>query len=135
MPSPFPILDSAVYLPDGEQIVTKRKVHAQLAVCVGCCCGRVDKGNPEVPVDRLKAAWKENKLLRYVQLSISGCLGPCDLKNVIKVSSARGQEWIGNLTDPAEFDLLIDWAMRVKAEDRLLDLPSAFDDRRFDPYR
>lgn len=135
MPSPFPIVESAVYLPQGERIATKRKVHAQLSICLGCCCGRVDKGHPEVPVDRLKAAWKENKLLRFVQLSISGCLGPCDLKNVIKVSSARGQEWIGNIVDPAEFDLLIDWAMRTKAEDRLLDLPGEFDGRRFDPYR
>lgn len=135
MPLIQPVPDAAVYLPEGEQIATKRKVHGQLSICAGCCCGRVDKGNPEVPVDRLKAAWKENKLLRYVQLSISGCLGPCDLKNVIKLSSTRGQEWIGNITDPAEFDLLIDWAMRVKAEDRLLDLPPEFYNRRFDPYR
>jgi hypothetical protein len=135
MTSLSPTLDSAVGPNESERLVTKKKVHAQLSVCVGCCCGRVDKGNPEVPVGRLKTAWKENKLLRYVQLTISGCLGPCDLKNVIKLSSARGQEWIGNITDPAEFDLLIGWAMRVKAEDRLLDLPLEFDDRRFDPYR
>jgi cobalt/nickel transport system ATP-binding protein len=116
-------------------LATKRMVHAQMAVCLGCCCGRVDKGKPEVPVDRLKSAWKENKLLKFVQLSISGCLGPCDVPNVVKISSARGQEWIGDIKDPAEYELLIDWAKRVKAEDSLLPLPAPFDGRRFDPFR
>lgn len=126
---------TGVRRPPAASLGTKRMVHAQMAVCLGCCCGRVDKGKPEVPVDRLKSAWKENKLLKFVQLSISGCLGPCDVPNVVKVSSARGQEWIGNITDPAEYDLLIDWARRTKAEDRLLPLPEQFDDRRFDPFR
>ncbi len=116
-------------------LTTRRMVHAQVAVCLGCCCGQVQKGKPPVPVEALKAAWKENKLLKHVQLSISGCLGPCDVPNVVKVSSVRGQEWIGNIQDPTEYQALIDWAVRVKEAGRLLPLPSQFDARRFDPFR
>jgi cobalt/nickel transport system ATP-binding protein len=116
-------------------LATKRLVHAQMAVCLGCCCGRTDKGHPPVPVEKLKRVFKENKMLKHVQLTISGCLGPCDLANVVKISSVRGQEWLGNLQTEAEFDLLMDWALRVKAEDRLLPLPAEFDGKRLHPYR
>jgi len=126
---------SGIRMAPPESLKTKRFKLAQMTVCLGCCCGRVDKGKPPVPVDRLKSAWKENKLLKYVQLSISGCIGPCDVPNVVKVSSARGQEWIGNIADPAEFEFLIDWALAVKQAGKLLPLPARFDDRRFDPFR
>lgn len=33
---------------------TKRKTIGQVLVCVGCCCGRTDRGKPPVPVDWLK---------------------------------------------------------------------------------
>jgi hypothetical protein len=116
-------------------LTTKRQIHAQLSICLGCCCGRVDKGKPPVPVERLKSAWKENKLLKHVQLTISGCLGPCDVPNVVKVSTAEGQAWIGRIEDPAEYELLIDWALRVRDAGRLLPLPGVFADRRFHPFR
>lgn len=61
-----------------DRPVTTRRVRAQLAVCVGCCCGRVDRGHPEVPVDALAAAWKEHELGGHVQLTVSRGLGPCD---------------------------------------------------------
>ena len=67
----------------------------QVLVCIGCCCGRVDRGKPEVPVDWLKAQWKAARLNPYIQLTISGCLGPCDLPNVVAVLTAAGQQWIG----------------------------------------
>jgi cobalt/nickel transport system ATP-binding protein len=118
-----------------ELLPTKRGKLAQMSVCLGCCCGQVDKGKPPVPVDSLKKAWKENKLLKYVQLSISGCLGPCDVPNVVLVTSARGQEWIGNIKDPAEYDLLVQWALATKESGCLQPLPPAFDGRRLDPFR
>jgi hypothetical protein len=65
-----------------DPLVTKRQPLAQLLFCQGCCCGRTDRGHPEVPAGRLKAVWKAEKLNRSVQLTISGCLGPCDVANV-----------------------------------------------------
>jgi len=63
-------------------LATNRQPLAQLVFCQGCCCGRTDRGRPELPVARLKDVWQTEKLNRSVQLTISGCLGPCDLANV-----------------------------------------------------
>ena len=35
------------------------KVLPTMFVCDGCCCGRTEKGHNEVPVSRLKTAWKK----------------------------------------------------------------------------
>src|SRR5215471_1737185 len=40
-------------------IQTKRVLVAQVALCRGCCCGAVEKGNPEVPVEWMKGEWKK----------------------------------------------------------------------------
>ena len=65
---------------------------------MGCCCGQTDRGFPPVPVERLKAVWKAEKLNKTVQLTISGCLGPCDLANVILVMTAGSMYWFGGIT-------------------------------------
>ena len=31
-------------------------------VCDGCCCGRVEKGHSEVPIDFLKSEWEKKRL-------------------------------------------------------------------------
>jgi len=114
--------------------VTKRTAIAQVACCVGCCCGRTDRGFPPVPVDRLKAVWKEEKLNRTVQLTISGCLGPCDMANVILVMTAAGTEWFGNIDDEATFAAVIAWARACQAAKALVPLPSALDTFRFQRF-
>ena len=58
---------------------TKRRVIGQMIVCQGCCCGATHKARPEVPVAWLKDEWRRRGLLKRVQLSVSGCVGPCDL--------------------------------------------------------
>ena len=70
-----------------ETMTTRVTSPAQVLLCRGCCCGKTERGYPEVPADRIKAAWKGEKLNRSVQLTISGCLGPCDLANVALVPS------------------------------------------------
>jgi len=60
-------------------IETKLRVLGQLALCKGCCCGKTERGLPAVPVDQIKAIWKMEKLNQTIQLTISGCLGPCDV--------------------------------------------------------
>lgn len=110
---------------------TKRTAIAQVACCVGCCCGRTDRGFPAVPVDRLKAVWKTEKLNRTVQLTISGCLGPCDMANVILVMTAAGTEWFGGIEDESVFDAVIQWARGCHAASALLPLPPALTPFRF----
>src|SRR5579862_3329861 len=69
---------------------TKRLIIGQITVCRGCCCGNVERGLPEVPVEWLKNEWRKRGLLKRVQLTISGCVGPCDVPNVIVVTSSSG---------------------------------------------
>jgi len=70
---------------DSPLLTTKRKVIAQVFVCQGCCCGQVEHGRPAVPAEWLKQEWRKCGLLKRVQLTISGCLGPCDVPNVVAI--------------------------------------------------
>ena len=114
---------------------TKRVLVAQVALCRGCCCGAVEKGNPEVPVDWMKDEWKKHGLKRSIQLTISGCLGPCDLSNVIAISAASGSVWLGNIGHMDQYQALVDWASQSKVAGMLLPLPDLLATSRFNPFR
>ena len=113
---------------------TRIKSPAQILLCKGCCCGRTDRGLPEVPVERIKAAWKAEKLNRAVQLTISGCLGPCDLPNVAVVVSALGAEWFGHLEGDAPYDALIAWARARLAGGSVASAPEGWAAHRFERF-
>jgi cobaltochelatase CobN len=87
-----------------------------------------------VPVGRLKAVWKEEKLNRSVQLTISGCLGPCDLANAALVITPDGNQWLGKLAGDAVYEALIAWAQECHREGRLVSLPAALDALRFERF-
>jgi cobaltochelatase CobN len=110
---------------------TKRKSLMQVLVCVGCCCGRVERGKPEVPVDWLKAQWKAARLNPYIQLTISGCLGPCDLPNVVAVLTATGQQWIGQLDRQEHYEALVQWGRACGAAQHVEPLPPMLTERVF----
>jgi hypothetical protein len=110
---------------------TKRKSFMQVMVCVGCCCGREDRGKPEVPVDWLKAQWKAARLNPYVQLTISGCLGPCDLPNVVAILSSTGQQWIGQLNRREHFEALVQWGRACGEAGYMVPLPAELDQLTF----
>jgi hypothetical protein len=76
---------------------TKRLVVGQVTVCRGCCCGDTERGRPEVPVEWLKNEWRKRGLLKRVQLTISGCVGPCDVPNVVVITRSSGTEWLAIL--------------------------------------
>ncbi len=78
---------------------------------------------PEVPVERLKAVWRAEKLNRTIQLTISGCLGPCDAVNVALLLTPHGAAWFGGLADAASYDAFIDWARACHAAGALEPLP------------
>lgn len=112
--------------------VTKRMVLGQVVVCAGCCCGDVRRGRPAVPVDWLKDEWRRRGLLKRVQLTISGCVGPCDVPNV--VVGSRRTEWLGNIGEFAQYQALANWATRSREFGRLLALPTEFEGHVFDPF-
>jgi predicted metal-binding protein len=116
-------------------IATKRKVIAQIFVCNGCCCGRADKGNPPIPLEELKAEFKRRKLIGKVQLTISGCLGPCDVLNVVALWLPEGMRWFGGLTESWQYMDLMDWAGACAAAGEALPLPAWLLEHEFNAMR
>jgi hypothetical protein len=58
-----------------------------------------------VPVEWLKKEWRARGLLKRVQLSISGCLGPCDVPNVVTISNEAGTLWLGQISEFQQYQL------------------------------
>ena len=114
---------------------TKRRVIGQLMVCQGCCCGATHKQRPEVPADWLREEWRRRGLLKRFQLSISGCLGPCDVPNVVVVNSPDGSVWLASITEFNQYRSLVEWAVRCNEAGRLLELPREFKEHVIDPWR
>jgi len=115
---------------------TKRQVMGQILVCAsGCCCGRIDKGKPEIPLEWLKKSWKEARLLKSIQLTITGCLGPCDLTNVVSILTPEKQIWLGRITEHLQYEALLEWAKASAEAGYLLDLPEELQNHVFERYK
>ena len=117
--------------PQAGAVSSARRARGQVILCQGCCCGRTDRGFPEVPVERIKAAWKSGRLNRMIQLTVSGCVGPCDVANVAVIVGPGWTSWFGELKTH-HYDVLIDWAERCHAAGMLLPVPSDLREHRFD---
>jgi cobaltochelatase CobN len=83
----------------------------------------------------MKDEWKQRSLKKSVHLTISGCLGPCDLHNVVSLSTAAGTVWLGGLRDFTSYSALLEWAVAIKEAGRALPIPEELTDFRFDPFR
>ncbi len=116
-------------------LVTKRLVLGNVAVCLGCCCGNTANGKPAVPVEWLKTEWRARGLLKQVQLTISGCLGPCDIPNVVAISNERGSQWLGGLTEKSQYLSLIEWAVASRNAGEFLRLPKELRQHSVYPFR
>lgn len=119
----------------GGIIIPKHPMLGQISVCNGCCCGKTEKGHPEVPVEWLKREWKLRGLLKRVHLTITGCLGPCDVPNVVMITHAQGTQWLALLNSHRHYILLADWAEQSKNADELLPLPKELSKLAMMPYR
>jgi hypothetical protein len=120
---------------DKFPLITKRLVFGNVAVCVGCCCGNTEKGRPAVPVEWLKKEWRARGLLKRIQLTISGCLGPCDVPNVVAISDERGTQWLGGITEFNQYQSLVAWAVSSAEAGELLLLPNEFQRCSMYPFR
>jgi|ERR1700724_1072938 len=113
---------------------TKRLVVGQVTVCRGCCCGNTERGLPGVPVEWLKGEWRKRGLLKQVQLTISGCVGPCDVPNVVVITSSSGTAWLGNIDKAEQYRSLLEWAVECRDAGQMLALPSEFHGCRVNPF-
>ncbi len=117
----------------GERLATQRTGPlAQIFFCEGCCCGRADRGFPPLPKALIKERWKSLKLNRTIQLTISGCLGPCDLANVFYLLTSNGDgQWFGGLSEHWQYETLIQWAIECHQASLLLPIPATLYGHRF----
>jgi cobaltochelatase CobN len=113
---------------------TKRLVVGQITICRGCCCGNTERELPGVPVEWLKNEWRKRGLLKRVQLTISGCVGPCDVPNVVVVTSSSGTEWLGRISKFEQYRNLLEWAVRCRDAGEMLALPLEFHGCRITPF-
>jgi cobaltochelatase CobN len=118
----------------GQRLRTRRKPLAQIVLCQGCCCGQTERGLPAVPLDWLKPLWKSEKLNKIVQLTVSGCLGPCDLPNVCCIVTPEGLTWYGRLTTREDYAVLVSWARRCREQAALQPLPAELEHLRFERW-
>ena len=130
----FPELASPMNRHEDCPLRTKRLVVGQITICQGCCCGNTERGLPEVPVEWLKNEWRKRGLLKRVQLTISGCVGPCDLPNVVVITTSSGTEWLGNITKVEQYRSLLEWAVRCRDAGEMLPLPREFQECRINPF-
>ena len=110
------------------------RILGQVVVCEGCCCGRTDKGFKPVPRDWIEKQWKDEKLNQSIQLTISGCLGPCDLANVLCVISPEGTQWFGGLQEQRQYDLFLSWAKASRDAGVLVELHAELNRHRFERF-
>ena len=82
----------------------------RVVVCKGCCCGNMSRGHDEVPVEFLKKAWAERNLEKEIQLTISGCLGTCEMRNVVLLRTDGDRIWLGRLGEKVEYEAIVEWA-------------------------
>lgn len=105
-----------------------------MIVCEGCCCGRVDKGHPEVPREWLKTEWRKRLLPGKVHLTFSGCVGPCDVSNVVMIVTEQRTVWLGGLDRKSQFAELADWASACDRAGAAVPLPQALACLTFDRF-
>jgi cobaltochelatase CobN len=108
---------------DGKPIhlVAKR---AHLMVCAkGCCCGHTERGFAGVPIDFYKQEYKKRKIRKLVQLTMSGCLGPCPLANVALLFFDGRPVWFQSINGEAQIRAVFDYIERMLAADAYLPPP------------
>ncbi len=101
----------------------------------GCRCGAVNRGKPEVPVEWLKQTWRSRGLLKNIQLTISCCLVPCNLPNVVTISGSAMDVRLGKIGRSEQYISLVERASQSKAAGVFLPLPEGFASLRFNPFR
>ena len=119
---------------DGKPIhlVAKR---AHLMVCAkGCCCGHTERGHAAVPIDFYKQEYRQRKLRKLVQLTMSGCLGPCPVANVVLLFFDGHPIWFQSINGEPQIRAIFDYLQRMLAADTYLPPPPELADYVFTYY-
>jgi hypothetical protein len=115
-----------------------RKLRVQdghLFICgLGCCCGKTEKGFPFLALDEFKRQWKARGIRRRFHLTISGCLGPCTLANVVLMQFHGNSVWLHSINSVADVDLIYNYAEAMLEANQFLEPPPELASRHFQRY-
>lgn len=114
-----------------------KKVRVQdghLFVCYGCCCGRVEKGFPPLALEEFKKQWKDRGIRRRLHLTISGCLGPCTIANVVLIQFRGESVWLHSINNEDDVRLIYEYIEQMLQAESYLPPPPALADRHFQRY-
>ena len=106
----------------------------QLFVCHGCCCGRTEKGFPPLPLDEFKRQWKARGIRRRFHLTISGCLGPCPMANVVMIEFRGKSIWLHSVTSEQDVTDIYNYVEDMLKTKSYLEPPAALAGRHFQRY-
>ncbi len=105
-----------------------------LFVCFGCCCGRTEKGFPPLPLEEFKTQWKARGIRRRFHLTISGCLGPCPLANVVLILFRSRSLWLHSINSADDVSRIYCYIEEMLRAERYLDPPPELERRSFERY-
>ena len=105
-----------------EHVKTSRVIEGQLFVCQGCCCGNTERGMPALPLDDFKKQWKARGIRLRVHLTVTGCLGPCVLANVVLILFAGESVWLHSINTEEHVTAIYDYMEAMLAAERYLPL-------------
>ena len=105
-----------------------------LFVCQGCCCGRTDKGFPPLPLEEFRSQWKSRGIRRRFHLTISGCLGPCPLANVVLILFRGRSLWLHSVNSARDVGSIYDYVERMLRAGEYLEPPADLAGRCFERY-
>src|ERR1700744_4595710 len=119
---------------DGKPInLVRRRGH--LMVCAkGCCCGRIDRGFPAIPIDFFKAEYKRRKIRNRVQLTMAGCLGPCQLANVVLLFFDGRPIWFQSINHESQIAAIYDYVEAMLRADGFMPPPAELAEYVFEYY-
>ena len=73
---------------------------------------------PAVPLYRFKSEWKERGIRKRVHLTITGCLGPCTVPNVVLVTYKGATVWFHSIHSESDVVEIYNYVERLLAESR-----------------
>ncbi len=118
---------------DGEESEV-RVLEGHVFVCKGCCCGNVERGIPQVPLEEFKSQWKARGIRHRVHLTISGCLGPCAVANVVLLLLYGRTVWLHSIDSPDQVTAIYDYVERTLATEDYLPLDGSLAPYEFTRY-
>ncbi len=120
---------------DGKLVNVNRQM-GQLFVCrYGCCCGRVEDGQPEGHYDLYHEEWERRRIRNQVHLNMGGCLGPCPLANVNMLLFEGTTTFFHSMNTEQRIVDLYDYIESMIAAGRYLPPPAALRDYVFSAVR